>query len=60
MYLTAVWASSNVTPSPPVILTIALLAPLIEASNNGEEIDEFIREALALRYLMSYEVNTVP
>lgn len=26
---------------------------------NGEEIDEFIREALALRYLSSYEVNTV-
>lgn len=26
---------------------------------NGEEIDEFIREALALRYLNSYEVNTV-
>lgn len=26
---------------------------------NGEEIDEFIREALALRYLTSYEVNTV-
>lgn len=26
---------------------------------NGEEIDEFIREALALRYLNTYEVNTV-
>lgn len=26
---------------------------------NGEEIDEFIREALALRYLNDYEVNTV-
>lgn len=26
---------------------------------NGEEIDEFIREALALRYLTSYEVNTI-
>ena len=26
---------------------------------NGEEIDEFIREALAQRYLTSYEVNTV-
>ncbi|MBQ2714634.1 MAG: N-6 DNA methylase [Clostridia bacterium] len=26
---------------------------------NGEEIDEFIRETLALRYLTSYEVNTV-
>lgn len=26
---------------------------------NGEEIDEFIREALALRYLTSYEVNIV-
>lgn len=26
---------------------------------NGEEIDEFIRESLALRYLTSYEVNTV-
>lgn len=26
---------------------------------NGEEIDEFIREALALRYLTSYKVNTV-
>ena len=26
---------------------------------NGEEIDEFIRETLALRYLTTYEVNTV-
>lgn len=26
---------------------------------NGEEIDEFIRETLALRYLTAYEVNTV-
>lgn len=26
---------------------------------NGEEVDEFIREALALRYLTDYEVNTV-
>ena len=26
---------------------------------NGEEVDEFIRETLALRYLTSYEVNTV-
>lgn len=26
---------------------------------NGEEMDEFIREALALRYLTSWEVNTV-
>ncbi len=26
---------------------------------NGEEVDEFIREALALRYLSGYEVNTV-
>lgn len=26
---------------------------------NGEEIDEFIREVLALRYLDTYEVNTV-
>ncbi len=26
---------------------------------NGEEIDEFIRETLALRYLNTYEVNTV-
>lgn len=26
---------------------------------NGEEVDEFIREALALRFLTSYEVNTV-
>lgn len=26
---------------------------------NGEEVDEFIRETLALRYLTTYEVNTV-
>lgn len=26
---------------------------------NGEEIDEFVRESLALRYLTEYEVNTV-
>ena len=26
---------------------------------NGEELDEFIREALALRFLTTYEVNTV-
>lgn len=26
---------------------------------NGEEIDEFIRESLALRFLNSYEVNTI-
>ncbi len=26
---------------------------------NGEEVDEFIREALALKYLTGYEVNTV-
>ena len=26
---------------------------------NGEEIDEFIREALALRFLKTHEVNTV-
>jgi len=26
---------------------------------NGEEVDEFLRETLALRYLTSYEVNTV-
>lgn len=35
--------------------TIANRPPIL----NGEEIDEFIREALALRYLTSYEVNTV-
>lgn len=35
--------------------TVANRPPIL----NGEEIDEFIREALALRYLMSYEVNTV-
>lgn len=26
---------------------------------NGEEVDEFIRETLALRYLAAYEVNTI-
>ncbi len=35
--------------------TVANRPPIL----NGEEIDEFIREALALRYLNSYEVNTV-
>jgi type I restriction enzyme M protein len=35
--------------------TVANRTPIL----NGEEIDEFIREALALRYLNSYEVNTV-
>jgi|GEM_PF-247764 len=35
--------------------TGANCAPIL----NGEEIDEFIREALALRYLTTYEVNTV-
>lgn len=35
--------------------TVANRPPIL----NGEEIDEFIREALALRYLSSYEVNTV-
>lgn len=35
--------------------TIANRIPIL----NGEEIDELIREALALRYLTSYEVNTV-
>ena len=35
--------------------TIANRPPIL----NGEEIDEFIREALALKYLKSYEVNTV-
>lgn len=35
--------------------TIANRPPIL----NGEEIDEFIREALALRYLTNYEVNTV-
>lgn len=35
--------------------TIANRPPIL----NGEEIDEFIREALALRYLTSYEVNTI-
>lgn len=35
--------------------TIANRPPIL----NGEEIDEFIREALALRFLTGYEVNTV-
>lgn len=35
--------------------TIANRTPIL----NGEEIDEFIREALALRYLNTYEVNTI-
>lgn len=35
--------------------TVANRSPIL----NGEEVDEFIREALALRYLTSYEVNTV-
>ena len=35
--------------------TVANRPPIL----NGEEIDEFIREALALRYLTSHEVNTV-
>ncbi|MCD8106687.1 MAG: N-6 DNA methylase [Oscillospiraceae bacterium] len=35
--------------------TIANRPPIL----NGEEVDEFIRESLALRYLTSYEVNTV-
>lgn len=35
--------------------TVANRPPIL----NGEEIDEFIRESLALRYLTSYEVNTV-
>lgn len=35
--------------------TIANRIPIL----NGEEIDEFIREALALRYLTTYEVNTI-
>ena len=35
--------------------TVANRPPVL----NGEEIDEFIREALALRYLTSYEVNTI-
>lgn len=35
--------------------TVANRPPIL----NGEEIDEFIREALALRYLTTYEVNTV-
>lgn len=35
--------------------TIANRPPIL----NGEEVDEFIRESLALRYLTTYEVNTV-
>lgn len=35
--------------------TVANRPPIL----NGEEIDEFIREVLALRYLNTYEVNTV-
>ena len=35
--------------------TIANRPPIL----NGEEIDEFIRESLALRFLNDYEVNTV-
>lgn len=35
--------------------TVANRPPIL----NGEEVDEFIREALALRYLTSYSVNTV-
>lgn len=35
--------------------TVANRTPIL----NGEEVDEFIREALALRYLATYEVNTV-
>lgn len=35
--------------------TLANRPPIL----NGEEVDEFIREGLALRYLHSYEVNTV-
>jgi type I restriction enzyme M protein len=35
--------------------TVANRPPIL----NGEEIDEFIREALALRFLTSWEVNTV-
>lgn len=35
--------------------TVANRTPIL----NGEEIDEFIREALALRYLTNYEVNTI-
>lgn len=35
--------------------TVANRPPIL----NGEEIDELIRETLALRYLTSYEVNTV-
>ena len=35
--------------------TIARRTPLL----NGEEVDEFIRESLALRYLTDYQVNTI-
>ncbi|MGI6692030.1 MAG: N-6 DNA methylase [Christensenellales bacterium] len=35
--------------------TIANCTPLL----NGDEVDEFIREALALRYLSTHEVNTI-
>ena len=35
--------------------TIANRPPIL----NGEEIDEFIRESLALQYLTNYEVNTI-
>jgi len=35
--------------------TVANKPPIL----NGEEVDEFIREALALRFLTSHEVNTV-
>lgn len=35
--------------------TLANRPPIL----NGEEVDEFIREALALRFLTGYEVNTV-
>ena len=35
--------------------TVANRPPIL----NGEEVDEFIREALALRFLTGYEVNTV-
>ena len=35
--------------------TIANRPPIL----NGEEVDEFIREALALRFLTNYQVNTV-
>lgn len=35
--------------------TLANRTPIL----NGEEVDEFMREALALRYLTNFEVNTV-